>query len=469
MKSFSQFISEQSASQQAARMGLDGNGHGDWYNKEGEFVAKTVGGKLKFYNKRQRTPGQDPPQTERERNQPHSTTDPGEAQVQPQGQAAAQDGAVEEPLPVQSPDLAAGPPPVPKTKGTLTIGFGRFNPPHAGHLKLMDLAAQSAEEGEEGGDYMIVPSRTNDHKKNPLDPDSKVQMMRKLFPQHSERIINDPQNRTIFDILKKAHNDGYANVRIIGGEDRVKQFDKLSQNYNGALYQFDNLETISSGERDEDSEGTEGYSASKMRLAAAEDDFATFYQQLQQEVDAVDEFDEPIVEVDPKTGDKLVDKEGKPLIAKELVPIISKKDAKEYFKQVRSAMRADEIKEFWNIWEIAPKDDAETLRDIYIEGNIFKLDQLVEDVNTGLRGKIIRRGTSYLICVTEDNIMFKSWVKDLMEIVKPAAQTGKYGVPSKQREVGTPELRKYAQSMVPGQGVINNLDIKEFINKYRKK
>ena len=444
MKSFSQFISEQSASQQAARMGLDGNGHGDWYNKEGEFVAKTVGGKLKFYNKRQRTPGQDPPQTERERNQPHSTTDPGEAQVQPQGQAAAQDGAVEQPLPVQSPDLAAGPPPVPKTKGTLTIGFGRFNPPHAGHLKLMDLAAQSAEEGEEGGDYMIVPSRTNDHKKNPLDPDSKVQIMRQLFPQHSERIINDPQNRTIFDILKKAHNDGYANVRIIGGEDRVKQFDKLSQNYNGALYQFDNLETISSGERDEDSEGTEGYSASKMRLAAAEDDFATFYQQLQQEVENED-------------GEI------------ELVPIINKKGAKEYFKQVRSAMRADEIKEFWNIWEIAPKDDAETLRDIYIEGNIFKLDQLVEDVNTGLRGKIIRRGTSYLICVTEDNIMFKSWVKDLMEIVKPAAQTGKYGVPSKQREVGTPELRKYAQSMVPGQGVINNLDIKEFINKYRKK
>ena len=444
MKSFSQFISEQSASQQAARMGLDGNGHGDWYNKEGEFVAKTVGGKLKFYNKRQRTPGQDPPQTERERNQPHSTTAPGEAQAQPQGQAAAQDGAVEEPLPVQSPDLAAGPPPVPKTKGTLTIGFGRFNPPHAGHLKLMDLAAQSAEEGEEGGDYMIVPSRTNDHKKNPLDPDSKVQIMRQLFPQHSERIINDPQNRTIFDILKKAHNDGYANVRIIGGEDRVKQFDKLSQNYNGALYQFDNLETISSGERDEDSEGTEGYSASKMRLAAAEDDFATFYQQLQQEVENED-------------GEI------------ELVPIINKKGAKEYFKQVRSAMRADEIKEFWNIWEIAPKDDAETLRDIYIEGNIFKLDQLVEDVNTGLRGKIIRRGTSYLICVTEDNIMFKSWVKDLMEIVKPAAQTGKYGVPSKQREVGTPELRKYAQSMVPGQGVINNLDIKEFINKYRKK
>ncbi len=443
MKSFSQFISEQSASQQAARMGLEGNGHGDWY-KDGEFVAKTVGGKLKFYNKRQRMGEQDPPQTEQERNLSHSSTDTSQSAA-PQGQAAAQEAPPEEQsLPVQSPDLAAGPPPVPKTKGTLTIGFGRFNPPHAGHLKLMDLAASSAEEGEEGGDYMIVPSRTNDHKKNPLDADSKVQLMRQLFPQHSERIVNDPQNRTIFDILKKAHNDGYANVRIVGGEDRVKQFDKLSQNYNGKLYAFDNLETISSGERDEDAEGVEGYSASKMRLAAQEDDFATFYQQLHQEVE---------------------NDEGK----LELVPIINKKGAKEYFAQIRSAMRVDDVKEFWNIWEIAPKEDAETLREIYIEGNIFKIGQLVEDINTGLRGKIIRRGANHLICVTEDDIMFKSWIKDLMEIVKPAAQTGKYGVPSKQREVGTPELRKYAQSMVPGQGEIKNFDIKEFINKYRKK
>ena len=35
--------------------------------------------------------------------------------------------------------------------------------------------------------------------------------------------------------LKKAHNDGYTNVRIVAGQDRVKEFDKLSQNYNGQL------------------------------------------------------------------------------------------------------------------------------------------------------------------------------------------------------------------------------------------
>ena len=65
MKSFSQFLTEMAPSQQAARLGLSGDGHGGWYDNKGEFIAKTVGGKLKFYNKRQRTPGQDPPQTEK--------------------------------------------------------------------------------------------------------------------------------------------------------------------------------------------------------------------------------------------------------------------------------------------------------------------------------------------------------------------------------------------------------------------
>ena len=142
----------------------------------------------------------------------------------------------------------------------------------------MDVAAQSAAQSAElgnGDDYIIVPSRSQDPKKNPLDADTKVSMMRQMFPQHSERIVNDGANRTIFDVLKKAHNDGYTNVRIVAGQDRVKEFDKLSQNYNGKLYQFDNMEVISSGDRDPDSDGVEGLSSSRMRLAAAEGDFKT--------------------------------------------------------------------------------------------------------------------------------------------------------------------------------------------------
>ena len=461
MKSFSQFLTETSASQQASRLGLEGDGHGGWYDRStGEFTAKTVKGTLKFYNKRQKVGMRDPAQSEQEKNYSNPNT-----QVPPEGQQQAQQVApeqqpVEQPLPVQSPDLAAGPPPVPKTRGTLTLAFGRFNPPHAGHGKLMDVAAQSAEETE--GDYVIIPSRSNDPKKNPLDADSKVSTMRTMFPNHSEKIINDPQNNTIFDVLKKAHNDGYTNVRIVAGDDRVKQFDKLSQNYNGQLYQFDNLETISSGQRDDDKEGMEGYSASRMRLAAMEGDFKTFYQNLQQEVPAVDpNTGEPIIEVDPNTGDQLVDENtGELLQAMDLVPLMNKKKAKEYFTSIRQAMGVEEVNECWNIWEISPKEDPQNLREAYIKKEVFDIGTKVDDVTTGLTGRIIRRGANHLICVTEDNIMFKSWIKDVTESILNALSPS--GVPATQRLVGTDAHRRYVESMVPGSswGI-------QFINKYK--
>ena len=437
MKSFKNFLIETSASQQANRLGLEGDGHGGWYDRStGEFIAKTVKGTLKFYNKRQKVGMRDPAQSEQEKNYSNPNT-----QVPPEGQQQAQQGGQEvapeqeqQPLPVQSPDLAAGPPPVPKTKGTLTLAFGRFNPPHAGHGQLMDIAAESAEETE--GDYIIVPSRSNDKKKNPLDVDTKVTTMRAMFPNHSEKIVNDPQNRTIFDVLKKAHNDGYTNVSIVAGDDRVKEFDKLSQNYNGQLYEFEGLETVSSGAREDDSEGMEGYSASRMRLAAMEGDFKSFYANLHQEMQ------------DEETGEVLLE------------PLMKRNQAKDYFVAVRQAMGVKEVKECWNIWEIAPKDDPENLREAYINKEIFDVGTKVENVNTGLIGRIIRRGANHLICVTEDNIMFKSWIKDVTEAVVNGTTTS--GVPANQREVGTDAHLKYVASLVPGSswGI-------QFINKYK--
>ena len=420
MKTFLQFISENTATQQATRLGLEGDGHGGWY-KDGEFVAKTEKGRLKFYNKRQSVGGKDPKQSEKEKNlsSPNTTAPPEEQQQQQQQVAVEQEPQQQE---VQSPDLAAGPPPVPKTKGTLTLAFGRFNPPHAGHQQLMDIAAASAEAEE--SDYIIVPSRSQDPKKNPLDADTKVSVMRQMFPQHSERIVNDGANRTIFDVLKKAHNDGYTNVRIVAGQDRVKEFDKLSQNYNGQLYQFDNMEVVSSGDRDPDAEGMEGLSSSRMRLAAAEGDFKTFRAGLP---------------------------EGTP-----------RKMAMSLFDTVRETMNVKQMKEFWNIWEIAPKYDLENLRESYIAKKIFNIGDKVENLNTGMIGRIIRRGANHLICVAENNIMFKSWVKDLREAIVNGTSQG--GVPADQRLVGTDAHRKYVESMVPG----SSYGL-QFINKYKKR
>ena len=439
MKSFAAFLVETTASQQAARLGLDGDGHGGWYDRStGEFTAKTVKGRLKFYNKRQKVGAQDPAQSEKERNLSSSRMevppDSQQAQAQPSPEEVEVQQAAEVQSNLQSPDLQAGPPPVPKTRGTLTLAFGRFNPPHAGHGKLMDIAAQSVQ--NEGDDYIIVPSRTNDPKKNPLDADSKVDVMRQLFPQHSSRIVNDPQNTTIFDVLKKAHNDGYTNVNIVAGDDRVKQFDKLSQNYNGSLYDFENLQTLSSGERDDDSEGMEGYSASRMRLAAMEGDFKSFYKNLHQEIQ------------NEETGEI------------EFVPLMDRKNAKQYFSTIRQTMGAEEVNECWNIWEIAPKEDLINLREAYVKKEIFDIGTKVEDVTTGLTGRIIRRGANHLICVTEDEMMFKSWIKDVTEAVVNGTTTS--GVPSNQRLVGTDAHLKYVASLVPGSswGI-------HFINKYK--
>ena len=395
MKSFLQFISESKAVQQATRMGLTGDGHGGWYDKKGEFVAKTDKGQLKFYNKRQRVGKQDPHQTDKEKNLSQQTSS------QPQ---------VEKPIEMK-------PPEVEKTKGTLTVAFGRFNPPTTGHEKLLNTVASSSDDG----DYVIIPSRSQDKKKNPLDPDMKVSVMKQMFPQHSEKIINDPGNKTIFDILKRAHNDGYAGVRIVGGADRQKEFDKLVNNYNGKMYQFDNIEVRYAGDRDTDSDSVEGMSASKQRKAAAENDFDGFLR-------------------------------GVPTA-------MNKKAARELFDNVRKSMN---IKEGWNLWEIAPKFDWKNLRENYVGKKVFNVGETVQNINTGLIGRIIRRGTSYLICVTEDRIMFKSWLRDVTEAVVNG--TDKSGVPASQRLIGTDAHRKYVETLVPGFSYG-----KQFINKYRKK
>ena len=414
MKSFLNFISEATASQQAARLGLVGDGHGGWYDKNtGEFTAKTEKGRLKFYNKRQSVGGKDPAQTEKEKN----VSDPNFVDPRIKQQAQAQPAQQAQP---QQPQEPAGPPDVPKTKGTLTLAFGRFNPPTIGHEQLMNVARDAAKKDKDG-QYLIFPSRTQDKKKNPLDPDTKISYMQRMYPDHADNIVNDPETKTIFDVLKMAHNDGYTNVRIIGGADRVKEFEKLSGNYNGKLYAFDNIEIVSSGDRDPDAKGMEGMSASRMRLAAAESDFKTF-------------------------------REGLP-------PNIKRSEAKELFDVLRGAMQ---VKEGWNIWEIAPKFDWKNLRENYITQRVYKVNQLVENLNTGLIGKIIRRGANHLICVTEDKIMFKSWIKDVSEaIVNGTTQSG---VPANQRLVGTDAHRKYVETMVPGSD-----RGKQFINKYRKK
>ena len=413
MKNLFQFLTEAKetqASAQAKKLNLKSDGHGSWFDSRGKMVAVTDKGRLKFTKKKPLARDESP------------------AQVM--GQRRKDDDLFGSPLqkkPAPKPKAKAKPEPEEKKSegDTLTLAFGRFNPPTVGHEKLIS----AAEKASAGGDLKIYPSRTQDNKKNPLDPDMKVSYMRKMFPKHKEQIINDPEMKSIFDVLVAANEEGYKNINIVVGADRQGEFENLAQKYNGQLYDFDLIRTISAGPREEDAKGIEGVSASKQRKAVVDDDFNAFKRGLPKGID-----------------------DG---------------DAMALFSAVRQGMKlkaAAKVKEEFADWQIAPRYDQQTLREHYVTKKIFNIGDIVENLNTGLVGRILRRGTNYLICVTEQDNMFKSWIRDVMEAVKPAAKTKKYGVTADKREIGTDQYRQYAQSMVPGQESIRN-----FINKYKAK
>ncbi len=408
MKTLFQFLTEASqASQQAKKLNLKSDGHGSWFDSRGNLVAVTEKGRLKFTDKKKPA---------------------AESPAQIMGRRRRDDDLAGAPLqkkPEAKPKAKAKAEPEQKKSGgdTLTLAFGRFNPPTIGHEKLL----QAAQKASAGGDLKIYPSRTQDNKKNPLDPDMKVSYMRKMFPDFEEQIINDPEMRSIFDVLLAANEEGYKNINIVVGADRQGEFENLAQKYNGELYDFDLIRTISAGPREEDAKGIEGVSASKQRKAVVDDDYKAFKRGLPKKI---------------KDGDAMA-----------------------LFNAVRQGMKikaAAKMKEEFATWQIAPRYDQQTLREQYVTKKIFNIGDLVENLNTGLVGRILRRGTNYLICVTEQDNMFKSWIRDVMEAVVNYPGTPS-GVPASQREVGTADLRQYTM------GLTGTKKIRNFINKYKAK
>jgi hypothetical protein len=403
MKRFSQFLLEfrgSRASEKAYRLGLVSDGHGNWVDRSGKVVAQTVGGDLEMIRKKSPSPEKPEP----------GPTGPRTPQrvVEPPPDPAERKGI--------SPPKEEPAPPEIEQDLPLTIVFAKFNPPSVKHEKLIKKAQEIAA----GGELRIYPSRMQDNQRNPLDPASKIKYMRKMFPEIKDNIINDKDMNTIFDVLTAANEDGYDKVNIVAGLDRVSEFERLSGQHNGKLYNFDEINVIPSGPIDPDSES----SSSSLRKAAIENNYNKF-----------------------KIG---------------IPKRIKDKDAQALFFAVQRSMldggqpEQKEPQDIAEIWRYAPEFDLTTLREQYYRENIFKIGEKVQNLNTGLVGEVIRRGPNYLICVTEDNIMFKSWIKDLTE------WTDVSGVPASQREVGTDAFREYAMKMT------GTKTIKNFIQKYKR-
>lgn len=155
--------------------------------------------------------------------------------------------------------------------------FGRMNPPTVGHEQLIQTVGREAE----GGDYFIFVSQTQDAKKNPLSYQQKIHYLRALYPGMASHFVLEPGLKTIMQVAEWLYKKGYTSVTFVAGSDRLPEFEKLLNTYNGmegknVYYKFDRIEFVSSGERDPDSDGISGVSASMAREAAVNGDFETF-------------------------------------------------------------------------------------------------------------------------------------------------------------------------------------------------
>ena len=427
MKNLLQFLGEARTSQasaQAQKLNLKSDGHGSWFDSRGKLVAVTDKGRLKFTNKK-----------------PGAAQD--EGPVKQMAQRRADDDLAGAPLqkkPASKPKAAKKEDPK-KEKGegdTLTTAFGRFNPPTTGHGKLLAAAKKAAA----GGDLKIYPSRTQDPDRNPLDPDMKVSYMRKMFPDYEEEIINDPKMKTIFDVLGAASEEGYEFVNVVAGPDRINEFTKILQDYNGTEeFNFaDGYNTVVSGPRDEDASGPEGDSATKQRKSIKDNDYDGFKKRLPKEIDDADAL----------------------ALFNATRQGMGIKASKAATKANKAAIALDANEEC-ELWKIAPRLDPKGLREHYVKEEIYNLGDTVQNLNTGVVGRIIRRGTNHLICVTEEEMMFKAWIRDVMEYDEKKMDS-MYREPGKPNTlVGTTGYLKYAQSMVPG-----SERGRQFINKHRK-
>ena len=331
---------------------------------------------------------------------------------------------------------------------TVYFTFGRMNPPTIGHGKLLDKLASVAGKN----DYRVFLSQSQDKKKNPLLYTDKVKHVRKMFPKHARSILINKKVKTAIDAITYLYKQGYRNVVMVVGQDRINEFDILLNKYNGVksrhgLYNFKSIKVVSAGQRDPDAEGTEGASGTKQRQAAMDNNFASFGQGL------------------PKA--------------------MSNANAKRLFNDVRKGMGLKEQNEFKRHIQLEAVSET---REAFVKGELFEVGQDVIIEKSDEVGSIELIGSNYVI-VNVDGKRTRQWPeaitvvektltpaeKKKREEVAKAIERDNPGMPmdkkmaiatatakkvaekkedrwyKDQPEWGTPESTKKAKKMTPGE------------------
>ena len=306
---------------------------------------------------------------------------------------------------------------------TVYFTFGRMNPPTTGHEKLMnELSKKSG-----SNPYKVYLSQSTDKKKNPLDFKYKVKTVRKFFPKHARSVMLNKKVKNVFDAVTEMYNDGFKNVTMVVGSDRINEFNTLLNKYNGVkgrhgLYNFNKINVISAGDRDPDADDISGMSASKMRSLANEGNFTQFSQGLPRNV--------------------------------------SNADAKKVYNEVRKGMGLKEQIDYFNKLHFEPVSEK---REAYVKGNLFNIGDHVTVVGSDELASVTSLGSNYVI-IESNGKLYRKWLSDIELVEKmtnrqdpdikdaPGSQPAGYyaGVKTKTKKRRMAHFKKYAEK--PGDG-----------------
>jgi hypothetical protein len=189
-----------------------------------------------------------------------------------------------------------------------------------------------------------------------------------MFPGVKFDVPPAEEKMPLFGVFKKLSKK-YKNAIMVAGSDRIPEYERIANNYNGKDFTFDSVKIESAGERDPDAEGVAGAEASKMRAYATKGDFAKFKNDLPSTMRAI--------------------------------------DARRMMNDVRIGMGLTPIKEQLNI-------SADTLREQYVKGEIYKVGEIVEAVN-GAQFEVVKRGTNYLLVKDAEGQLTSRWLHEVVQ------------------------------------------------------
>jgi hypothetical protein len=254
-----------------------------------------------------------------------------------------------------------------ETSGTISITFGNFNPPTIEHEKLLKRLQETAS----GGALRVYTSQEcNEH--FPLDYDNKIKFMRKAFPRYARNIISDAKITDLYSALTSLYEQGYKHVNIVMPNitDILKECvikENGILNENKKLYNFKNINFISVDIHENTLE-------EKMIEAAKNNSFDVFSKNL---------------------------------------PQASLKESHKLFNAIRTAYG---LKESFNFRQHIQLPTLSKEREAYINGDLFKIGDVIEIKETKEIGQVKRLGSNYVIIETYEGHKQRKWLKDVIKV-----------------------------------------------------